>query len=105
MREQTIVLNVMVGQVGEVLERTREYTVRKDEEGRIHASFRNPSMEEAAVKMTLTGLEPGTVFEARMGDRLVGTRKKANSAGILETKWMIPENSVLDVSERRQEDQ
>ena len=100
MKEQTIVLNVMEGMPGEVLERARDYTIRKDDRGMVRATFQNPSMEEAAVKMTLTGLNPGAVFEISIGRQVQSLQfKKANSAGILETKWIIPENSVLQVCE------
>ena len=100
MKEQTIVLNVMEGTAGEVLERARDYTIQKDENGKIRAAFQNPSMEEAAVKMTLTGLNPGAIFEISIGRQVQSLQfKKANSAGILETKWIIPEHSTLQVCE------
>lgn len=100
MKEQTIVLNVMSGAAGEVLERARDYMIKKDGEGKITAEFQNPSVEEAAVKMTLTGLESGAVFEVTIGREIQSVQfKKANVAGILETKWIIPENSVLQICE------
>ena len=100
MREQTIVLNTLEGMAGEVLERTRDYTIQKDAGGKVRAIFQNPSMEEAAVKMTLTGLNPGAIFEITIGKQIQSVQfKKANMAGILETKWIIPENSILHIYE------
>ena len=100
MKEQTIVLNVMAGMAGEVLERTRDYTIQKANNGKVCAVFQNSSMEEAAVKVTLTGLNPGAVFEITIGRQVQSVQfKKANRAGILEMKWIIPENSVLQVCE------
>ena len=83
MREQTIVLNTMEGMTGEILERTRDYTIQKDDSGNVWAVFQNSSMEEAAVKMTLTGLKPGAMFEITIGRQLQTVQfKKANRAGI-----------------------
>ncbi len=76
------------------------YDSKANDRGMVRATFQNPSMEEAAVKMTLTGLNPGAVFEISIGRQVQSLQfKKANSAGILETKWIIPENSVLQVCE------
>lgn len=100
MRELTIVLNTMEGNPGEILERTRDYVIRKTEGGSVYGDFRNSSMEDEAVKLTFTGLEPESRFEIAKGSKKqVVSVKKANEAGILELKEIIPLNSNMLISE------
>ena len=53
--------------------------------------------------MTLTALEPYTRFEVRVGNQ-IQEYKRANRAGVLETRLIVPENDSLTVYEISNED-
>ena len=99
MKEKTIVLCVMQGGPGEVLDRGRNHVIKKDMDGCIMAEFRNPSQEMAKIRLTLTALRPYSVFDVRLNGSSTGFRR-ANAAGILESSFLIPETSGLGLSER-----
>lgn len=98
MKDRTIVLNTMSGEAGEVLDRNRIHLIRKNEDGRIYASFRNPSQEVNAIKLTLTALKPYTEFEILI-NREEKSRKRANAAGILEFRFPLPGLSQMEIRE------
>ncbi len=99
MKDRSIVLNIMSAKPGEVLERSRTRTVRKDENGKVIAEFRNPTQEDHAVKLTLTALEPYACFDILLNGESAGI-KKANAAGILECRIVLPERRNLIVRQR-----
>ena len=57
MKEKSIVLNMMQGEPGDILEKGRYYAVKKQSDGLIHADYCNSSQEDAALKLTLTAFE------------------------------------------------
>ncbi len=104
MKEITIVLNVLEGQNGEILERTRTHIIRKNDAGIVQGEFLNTTMEESAVKLTFTGLTPRSEFLVTARGREVEEtteRKKANSAGILEFKTIVPASGKVILTEQR----
>lgn len=88
MKEKSIVLNMMQGEPGEILERGRCYSVRKLEGGGARAEYSNLSQEPAVLKLTLTALEPYARFQVLQepGKPAILT---ANAAGILEGRFQI----------------
>lgn len=98
MRELTLIVNVMNGNNGDVLECAKHYSIKKNIDGKIICIFKKRNAEAWSVKMTLTALEPYTRFEVRVGDQ-VQEYKRANRAGILETRLIVPENNSLTVCE------
>lgn len=93
MKEITIVLNILEGCNGEILERTRTHIIRKTDTGAVEGEFLNTTMEESAVKLTFTGLTSKCEFIITTTGRDIEKteeRKKANSAGILEFKTIVP---------------
>ena len=54
MKEKSIVLNMMQGEPGDILEKGRYYAVKKQSDGLNHADYCNSSQEDAALKLTLT---------------------------------------------------
>ncbi len=99
MKDRSIVLNIMSAKPGEVLERNRTHMVKKDENGKVFAEFRNPTQEDNAIKLTLTALEPYACFEFFLNGEFNGV-KKANAAGILECRILLPERKNLLVRQR-----
>ena len=100
MKELTIVANVLSAAPGEILERAREYQIEKETDGFIHGVFKNANMEESAIKLTLTGLRPNTAFCFMNTMTLHPVcHKKANTAGILEVKVILPPNTTLTLKE------
>lgn len=103
MKEVTIILNMLEGKDGEILERTRSHYVKKDENGLVKGQFHNRSAEVVAYKFTLTGMQPGLYFDLlcynkRTKEKLV-ERKRANSAGILEVRYVVPACSFLNLEQ------
>lgn len=98
MREKTIVLNTLEGQNGEVLERTKEYVLKKDNNGLMTGDFVNISQEEMAVKLTLTGLSPMAKFCFREEGKALFWYS-ANGAGILELKQILSAGAKLKITE------
>jgi len=99
MKDRSIVLNIMAAKPGEVLERNRTHIVKKDESGKVVAQFRNQTQEDSAIKLTLTALEPYACFEILINGEVTG-EKKANAAGILECRIMLPERRNLVVRQK-----
>ena len=93
MKEITIVLNTLEGKNGEILERSRTHIIRKKADGFMEGEFVNTSVEDSAIKLTFTGLKSMALFQlttiGREQNKMV-EEKKANSAGILEFKTIIP---------------
>lgn len=99
MKEKTIVLNVMLGEPGEILARGRNYLVRKLPDGRMQVEYHNISQEGGVLKLTLTALNPFSKF-------LVGVTGEAdavltaNAAGILESRFPVPAGKRLRIEEQ-----
>ncbi len=101
MKETTIVLNIIDSKEGEVIERTRTHVIRKDAAGLLRGEFSNPGIEEAAVKLTFTGLNPCVLFQISSYEQQIQKEmKKANSAGILEFKTIIPAGGKVVIEEQ-----
>ena len=98
MKEKTIVLSCMQGNSGEVLDRGRNHSIRKSPENKIIAEFLNPTAETVRIRLTLSALDPHARFTIRMKGDDNGSRL-ANAAGILESSFLIPEQSRLDLTE------
>lgn len=98
MRELTLIVNVMNGKNGDMLECAKYYSIKKEENGKVSCIFKKRNAEAWSVKMTLTALEPYTRFEVRVGNH-IQEYKRANRAGILETRLIVPENDSLMVNE------
>ncbi len=98
MRELTLIVNVMNGNNGEFLEYAKHHSIKKNADGKIECIFKKRNAEEWSVKMTLTALEPYTRFKVCVGNQIT-EYKRANRAGILETRLIIPENNSLTVCE------
>ena len=96
MRELTLIINVMNGANNEVLECDKQYSVKKDKDGNVICDFKKRNAEEWSIKMTLTALEPYTRFEVRVGT-CIQQYKRANRAGVLEARLIVPENNSLTV--------
>lgn len=100
MKETTIVLNTIDSKEGEIIERTRTHVIRKDDAGLLRGEFSNPGIEEAAVKLTFTGLNPNVLFQVSYYEHQIQKEmKKANSAGILEFKAIIPAGGKIVLEE------
>ncbi|MGN0298458.1 MAG: hypothetical protein ACI4C1_04635 [Lachnospiraceae bacterium] len=99
MKEVTIVLNILEGSNGEILERTRTHYIKKNEKGLVEGVFYNRSVESVSYKFTLTGMLPGSFFELvclnKRDNGKVVEHRRANSAGILEVKYIVPESHLL----------
>ena len=52
MKEKSIVLNMMQGEPGDILEKGRYYAVKKQSDGLIHADYCNSSQEDACLLYT-----------------------------------------------------
>lgn len=50
------------GEPGDILEKGRYYAVKKQSDGLVHADYCNSSQEDAALKLTLTALDPHAEF-------------------------------------------
>lgn len=98
MKDRSVVLNVMSGSSGEVLDRNRTHVVRKDADGKIYAAFENPGQEDNTIKLTLTALSPFTEFETAVNGHKTGM-KRANAAGILECRIVLLARQKLTVKE------
>ena len=70
MRELTLIVNVMNGKNGDMLECAKYYSIKKEENGKIVCVFKKRNAEAWSVKMTLTALEPYTRFEVRVGNQI-----------------------------------
>ena len=103
MRELTLIVNVMNGKNGDMLECAKYYSIKKEENGKIVCVFKKRYAEAWSVIMTLTALEPYTRFEVRVGNQ-IQEYKRANRAGVLETRLIVPENDSLTVYEISNED-
>ena len=84
MKEKSIVLNMMQGEPGDILEKGRYYAVKKQSNGLIHADYCNSSQEDAALKLTLTALDPHAEFIIHV-QRQEPYKLRANAAGIFES--------------------
>lgn len=101
MKETTIVLNTIDSKEGEIIERTRSHVIRKDGKGLLRGEFGNHGIEESAVKLTFTGLNPRVLFQvSSYGQQILREMKKANSAGILEFKAIIPVGGKIVIEEQ-----
>ncbi len=101
MKETTIVLNIIDSKEGEIIERTRTHVIRKDDAGLLRGEFSNHGIEESAVKLTFTGLNPRVLFQITFyGQQILKEMKKANSAGILEFKAIIPAGGKIVIEEQ-----
>lgn len=99
MKEVTIVLNILEGQNGEILERTRTHYIKKGDNGLVEGVFYNRSIEDVSYKFTLTGMDAGSRFcltclDKRNNEKEI-SQKRANSAGILEVKYIVPACHLL----------
>ena len=92
MKEKSIVLNMMQGEPGDILEKGRYYAVKKQSDGLIHADYCNSSQEDAALKLTLTAL-----------DRQEPYKLRANAAGIFESRFLVPAGRRIDIDEENKE--
>lgn len=99
MKEKSIVLNVMLGEPGDVLEKSRHCTVKKLSSGFVHVEYANHSQEQALLKLTLTALEPYTAFKAGHFGCDDDTILKANSAGIFENHFPVKPGKTLVIDE------
>ena len=100
MKEKTIVLCCMQGKAGEVLDRGRNHTIRRNSDFCIEAEFLNPTSETIRIRLTLSALDAHAVFRILEHGAETGLRI-ANAAGILESSFLIPEQSRLDLREDR----
>lgn len=104
MREKSIVLNIMQGEPGEILEKGRYYCVRKLPNGLVHAEYCNSSQETAALKLTLTALAPYAQFTIQV-QKEAPSFLRANAAGILEGHFQVPGGRRIDIDERKKEEE
>ena len=97
MKEKAVVLNTMIGGPGEILERSRSCTIKKDAAGKVQVRYVNSAQEEAMLKLTLTALAPDTAFTVTMGQEkdLI----YANRAGILENRFRVVPGGVILIEE------
>lgn len=103
MKETTIVLNTIDSKEGEILERTKTHVIRKDDVGLLRGEFINQGIEESAVKLTFTGLQPHVVFAvSSYGTQIQKEMKRANLAGILELKVTILAGGKVVIEEQRE---
>lgn len=102
MKEKSIVLNMMQGGPGEILEKGRYYSVRKFANGFVHAEYCNSSQEDAALKLTLTALDPYAEFTIQV-PKEKPYLLRANAAGILEGRFLVPAGRRIDIDEREKE--
>lgn len=98
MKEKSIVLNVMLGEPGEVLEKSRHCVVKKLDNGHIHIEYENRSQEQAMLKLTLTALSPYARFKAGQDEEQCSILK-ANSAGIFENHFPVQPGRTLVIDE------
>ena len=76
MREITIVINGLIGKANDIIERTRDYLVKIDENSMIYGEFYNNTIEDITVKITITGRKEHGTYEV-----LLGNEKKVQEAG------------------------
>ena len=99
MKEKSIVLNMMQGGPGEILEKGRYYAVQKHADGLVHAEYCNSSQEVAALKLTLTALNPHAEFTVQVQHE-EPYFLRANAAGILEGRFQVPAGRRIDIDEK-----
>lgn len=99
MKEKSIVLNMMQGGPGEILEKGRYYAVQKHADGLVHAEYCNSSQEAAALKLTLTALNPHAEFTVQVQHE-EPYFLRANAAGILEGRFQVPAGRRIDIDEK-----
>ena len=102
MKEKSIVLNMMQGEPGDILEKGRYYAVKKQSDGLIHADYCNSSQEDAALKLTLTALDPHEEFVIHV-QRQEPYKLRANAAGIFESRFLVPAGRRIDIDEEKKE--
>ena len=90
MKEKSIVLNMMQGEPGDILEKGRYYAVKKQ------------SQEDAALKLTLTALDPHAEFIIHV-QRQEPYKLRANAAGIFESRFLVPAGRRIDIDEENKE--
>ncbi len=98
MKEKSIVLNMMQGGPGDILEKGRYYAVEKLANGLVHAEYSNSSQEDAALKLTLTALDPYAEFTIQV-QKQKPYMLRANAAGILEGRFQVPAGRRIDIDE------
>ena len=110
MKEKSIVLNMMQGEPGDILEKGRYYAVKKQSAdglrcncgSTIHADYCNSSQEDAALKLTLTALDPHAEFIIHV-QRQEPYKLRANAAGIFESRFLVPAGRRIDIDEENKE--
>ena len=95
MKEKSIVLNMMQGEPGDILEKGRYYAVKKQSDGLIHADYCNSSQEE-------TALDPHAEFIIHV-QRQEPYKLRANAAGIFESRFLVPAGRRIDIDEEKKE--
>ena len=86
----------------DILEKGRYYAVKKQSDGLIHADYCNSSQEDAALKLTLTALEPHAEFIIHV-QRQEPYKLRANAAGIFESRFLVPAGRRIDIDEENKE--
>ena len=102
MKEKAVVLNTMSGGPGDILEKSRSCTIRKDEKGLVRVRYGNSASEEAVLKLTLTALSPDVPCKVENGRE--ETFIYANRAGILENRFRVLPGGVINIYELNPED-
>ena len=98
MKEKAVVLNTMIGGPGEILERSRSCTIKKNRDGLVQVRYVNSAQEEAMLKLTLTALEPDKAFSVSCGS--ARSLIYANRAGILENRFRVPSGLTIQIDEQ-----
>ena len=102
MKEQSIVLTLMQGAPGAILDKGRYSAVKKQSDGLVHADYCNSSQEDAALKLTLTALDPHAEFVIHV-QRQEPYKLRANEAGIFESRFLVPAGRRIDIDEEKKE--
>ena len=95
MKEKSIVLNMMQGEPGDILEKGRYYAVKKQSDGLVHADYCNSSQEDVA-------LDPHAEFVIHV-QRQEPYKLRANAAGIFESRFLVPAGRRIDIDEEKKE--
>ena len=102
MKEKSIVLNMMQGEPGDILEKGGGGAGGGESNGLIHFDYCNSSQEYAALKLTLTALDPHAEFIIH-GQRLESYKLRANAARIFESRFLVPAGRRIDIDEEKKE--
>ena len=78
------------------------YAVKKQSDGLVHADYCNSSQEDAALKLTLTALDPHAEFVIHV-QRQEPYKLRANAAGIFESRFLVPAGRRIDIDEEKKE--